>query len=96
MNAAPVLFRGGCFYALSVKAFYGRFTGFCCLAVTDTIAHIKCRVGRSNGICGGVMMWGVRAVYSCPVFLRFFGLIGAAGMGDGGGGYASGSEGGVN
>lgn len=29
-------------------------------------------------------------------FLRFFGLIGAAGMGDGGGGYASGSEGGVS
>lgn len=30
------------------------------------------------------------------LFLRFFGLIGAAGMGDGGGGYASGSEGGVS
>lgn len=79
LQAAPVLFRGGCFYALSVKAFYGRFAGFCCLAVyCDTTAYIKRRVGRFNGVYGGVMMWSVRAVYSCPVFFALFGLIWAA------------------
>jgi len=64
--------------------------------ITDIITHIKHRVGRSNGICGGVIMFGVRVVYSCPVFFALFGLIWVAGMGDGGGGYASGSEGGVS
>ena len=39
--------------------------------ITDTTAYIKRRVWRFNGVYGGVMMWSVRAVYSCPVFLRF-------------------------
>lgn len=46
--------------------------------ILDTTAYIKRRVWRSNGVCGGVLIWGVRVVYSCPVFLRFFGLIGEA------------------
>lgn len=44
-----MLFRGGCFYALSVKAFYG-------LLLTDTTAYIKRRVWRFNGVYGGVMV----------------------------------------
>lgn len=60
------------------KRFNGVLLAFVVGRYVDTTATIKRRAGRSNGVYGGVMMWGVRAVYSCPVFFALFGLIWAA------------------